>query len=308
MSVLFSFPGQGAQQTGMLQALQQHPLTRLVLEEAGDALHEDVLQLDSEHALADTRAVQLCLLIAGVASARHLLEGLPRLSAYTAGLSIGAYAAAVTSGALAFADALQLVSLRGRLMQEAYPSGYTMAAVQGLTIAEVEALLAPYRQQSLPLYLANINADNQHALAGTTGLLEEVEKKVRETGNGRVTRIRISVPSHCELLNEQAGQLMEVFENVVLQQPVMRYLSGSSARLLTTVERIRDDLAFNMCRVVNWQGVMESAFERGVRLHVQLAPGSVLTNLGRRAIPEAINISYQENSLETLQKLVLTQQ
>lgn len=307
MSVLLSFPGQGAQQPGMLQLLKEHPLSIRVLEEASAALGEDVLLLDSAQALENTRAVQLCLLIAGVASAHRLLDGLPA-PAYTSGLSIGAYAAAVVSKALPFADALRLVSLRGRLMQEAYPRGYTMAAVQGLSITEVEQLIEPYRQQGLPLYLANINADNQHALAGKIELLEEVEEKVRQTGNGRVTRIRIRVPSHCELLSEQALQLMAAFKNVQMQKPGIRYLSGTSARLLVTADLIRDDLAFNMCRVVNWQGVMESAFERGVRLHVQLAPGSVLTNLGRRVIPDAVNISYQGNNLETIQKLILKQQ
>lgn len=307
MSVLLTFPGQGAQQVGMLQDLQEHPLTQQVLAEASIVLNEDVLLLDSATALTDTRAVQLCLLIAGVASARRLLEGVPK-PAYTAGLSIGAYAAAVMCGALSFDDALRLVSLRGRLMQEAYSHGYSMVAVQGLSIGEVEQLIEPYRQQDLPLYLANINADNQHALAGKIELLEEIENKVQQLGSGRVTRIRISVPSHCELLQQQAEQLKEGFADIQLQQPAIRYLSGSSARLLTTAERIKEDLIFNMCRVVNWQGVMESAFERGVRLHVQLAPGSVLTNLGRRVIPEAINISYQGSNFETLQKLVENQQ
>lgn len=307
MSVLLSFPGQGAQQAGMLQELQEHPLTQQVLADASVVLNEDVLLLDSAEALADSRAVQLCLLIAGVASARRLLDGAPQ-PAYTAGLSIGAYAAAVTCGALSFADALRLVSLRGRLMQEAYPQGYSMVAVQGLSIGEVEQLIEPYRQQDLPLYLANINADNQHALAGKTELLEQIEQQVQQQGNGRVTRIRISVPSHCELLQPQATQLAEKFASVQLQRPAIRYLSGSSARLLATPEQIKEDLIFNMCRVVNWQGVMESAFERGVRLHVQLAPGSVLTNLGRRAIPEAINTSYQGSNLETLQTLIKNQQ
>jgi malonate decarboxylase epsilon subunit len=63
-----------------------------------------------------------------------------------------------------------------------------------------------------------------------------------------------------------------------------------------------------MCRIVNWQGVLESAFERGVRLHIQLAPGSVLANLGKRVMPEAINIAYQCNKLSTLHKLMEEEQ
>jgi len=112
MSSLLVFPGQGAQRPGMLRHLPAS-----VLDEASEALAEDVRQLDSARALVSTRAVQLCLLIAGVAHARLLA----RTPDYVAGLSIGAYPAAVIAGALDFADAVRLVSLRGELMQQAYP-------------------------------------------------------------------------------------------------------------------------------------------------------------------------------------------
>ena len=112
MSSLLVFPGQGAQQPGMLQRLP-----RETLNEASEVLGEDVLRLDSAEALKSTRAVQLCLLIAGVAASRQLTLA----PDYVAGLSIGAYPAAVVAGALSFSDALHLVSLRGELMQQAYP-------------------------------------------------------------------------------------------------------------------------------------------------------------------------------------------
>ncbi|MBP5126453.1 acyltransferase domain-containing protein, partial [Pseudomonas protegens] len=141
MSSLLVFPGQGAQQPGMLQRLAQSPQARACLQEASDVLGQDVLTLDSPQALASTRAVQLCLLIAGVAAARTLLQPDTRVN-YVAGLSIGAYPAAVVAGALQFADALRLVSLRGELMQQAYPQGYGMTALIGLELAAVEGLLA----------------------------------------------------------------------------------------------------------------------------------------------------------------------
>jgi len=128
MSSLLVFPGQGAQRPGMLQALPAD-----VLEQASDALGEDVRALDSAQALANTRAVQLCLLIVGVAHARQL----QRTPDYVAGLSIGAYPAAVIAGALDFADAIRLVSLRGELMQNAYPQGYGMTAIIGPELSTV---------------------------------------------------------------------------------------------------------------------------------------------------------------------------
>ena len=72
MSVLFTFPGQGAQRPGMLHALPDHAETARTLDEASAALGRDVAALDTDAALRSTVAVQLCLLVAGVAMALRL--------------------------------------------------------------------------------------------------------------------------------------------------------------------------------------------------------------------------------------------
>ena len=109
MSVLFTFPGQGAQKPGMLHALPDHPETARTLLEATAALGRDVLALDDAAALRSTVAVQLALLVAGVAFARVLAaEG--AAPGMVAGLSIGAWPAAVAAGVLDFADAVRLVA------------------------------------------------------------------------------------------------------------------------------------------------------------------------------------------------------
>ncbi|WP_153964376.1 acyltransferase domain-containing protein, partial [Pseudomonas aeruginosa] len=115
MSTLFAYPGQGAQRPGMLAALPDEPVVRDCLAQAADCLGQAPAELDSAEALRGTRAVQLCLLIAGVAASR-LLEQRGHRPGLVAGLSIGAYAAAVAAGALDFDDALRLVALRGELM------------------------------------------------------------------------------------------------------------------------------------------------------------------------------------------------
>lgn len=300
MSTLLAFPGQGAQQPGMLHGLPDHPLIQACLGEASAALGEDVLGLDTARALGHTRAVQLCLLVAGVASARLLLQGGPQPD-YVAGLSIGAYSAAVVSGALGFADAVRLVALRGELMQAAYPQGYGMTAIVGLDLARVEQLLA---EADGPVYLANINADNQLVIAGSNPAMAAVAARARAEGAGLAKPLAVSVPSHCPLLAEPAQQLAEAFAQVTLQVPRIRYLSGTSARPIVHAERLCDDLAFNMCRVVDWRALACTAFERGVRLHIEMPPGAVLTGLSRRAFTEGTLIAWQGTRLDTLQALM----
>ncbi|MBS7559563.1 MULTISPECIES: malonate decarboxylase subunit epsilon [Pseudomonas] len=303
MSSLLVFPGQGAQQPGMLQRLPPSPEIRACLDEASEVLGEDVLTLDSPQALASTRAVQLCLLIAGVACARTLLQA-PVKADYVAGLSIGAYPAAVVAGALGFADALRLVSLRGQLMQQAYPQGYGMTALIGLDLALVEGLLAQVHSPQTPVYLANINADSQVVIAGSDAAMHAVAELARGCGVGVAKRLAVSVPSHCPLLEQPAQILAAAFAEVPLQVPTLGYLSGSRARPLRTVEQVRDDLAFNMCRVVDWRGTVQSAYERGVRLQIELPPGAVLTGLARRVFAQGTVIAFDGARLDTLQALM----
>jgi len=248
MSSLFAFPGQGAQKPGMLHRLPQEPEVLDCLQQASDVLGEDALTLDSETALASTRSVQLCLLIAGVAGARLLMRG-GQAPDYVAGLSIGAYAAAVVAGSLDYRDAVRLVALRGELMQQAYPQGYGMTAILGLSLTAVERLLAEAEE---PAYLANINADNQLVIAGSDAAMAALAVRAKALGASCARRLAMSVPSHCALLAEPARQLAEAFAAVELRAPRIRYLSGTSARPVFDAERLRDDLAFNMCRVVDW--------------------------------------------------------
>lgn len=295
MSSLLVFPGQGAQQPGMLQRLPRETLS-----EASDVLGEDVLRLDSAAALQSTRAVQLCLLIAGVAASRQLSVA----ADYVAGLSIGAYPAAVVAGALSFSDALHLVSLRGELMQQAYPQGYGMTAIIGLDLAAVEGLLARVHSDDTPVYLANINADNQVVIAGSDGAMKAVAELAKVHGAGLARRLAVSVPSHCPLLDAPAKVLAEAFAGVPLRTPVLGYLSGSRARMVTHIEALRDDLAFNMCRVVDWRGTVQSAYERGVRLQIELPPGAVLTGLARRVFEQGTVMAFDGARLDTLQALL----
>ncbi|GAC1037610.1 malonate decarboxylase subunit epsilon [Pseudomonas sp. No.117] len=302
MSILFQFPGQGAQRPGMLHVLPEHAEVRRTLEEAAEVLERDPLGLDTATALEHTRAVQLCLLIAGVATARLLLSRGPAPQ-LVAGLSIGAYAAAVVAEALEFADALRLVARRGELMQAAYPSGYGMLAILGLGRGAIEKLVSDHHRPDAPLYLANANAEQQYVVAGSDAGLAVLAESARAEGAAAAKRLAMSVPSHCPLLAEAAKTLDQAFAGVELRAPRLAYLSGTSARRLVRAEQLRDDLAFNMARPIEWHATLEAARERGVRLAIELAPGSVLTQLAKRVLPGAGVLAWQDTHPDTLDAL-----
>ncbi len=298
MSSLFAFPGQGAQQVGMLQHLPE--ASGQLLEEASDVLGQQVLEMDSEQALQNTRAVQLCLLLTGVAWARWLMQRSPAPD-YVAGLSIGAYPAAVVAGALGFADAVRLVALRGELMQGDYPQGYGMTALSGLDLASVERLLIEVGGE---VYVANLNSDNQIVIAGSDTAMAEVATRARRLGQGVARRLAVSVPSHCRLLDGPAAELARAFATVELQRPRITYLSGSSARPVSDPQRLRDDLACNMARVVDWRATLRNAYERGVRLHIEMPPGSVLSGLARPVFEQGRVVTVEGTRWDTLDALL----
>lgn len=288
MKIVMTFPGQGTQRAGMLEHLKISDAWR----EAREVLGDELETLDTPEALRHTRAVQLALLIAGVAGARALAaRGVtPDI---VSGLSIGAYPAAVIAGALAYDDALRLVALRGDLMEQAWPEGYGLTAIVGLRQPQVETLLA-----GSGAYLANLNAETQIVIAGSDAQMAAVGKAALAMGASKVNRLAVSVPSHCALLNEPAQKLARAFDKVTLTRPRCAYLSGSSARVLWQPERIADDLAFNMARTVRWQEAMIAAREREGRLAIEMPPGGVLTCLTRQAGWEGESISLERSGID----------
>lgn len=300
--ILFTFPGQGAQIPGMLHSLSQTLPCQTWLDKASKALGEDVMALDTADALKRTRAVQLCILIAGVVMADHLIQE-KMLPDFVGGLSIGAFPAAVTSGALEFTDALKIVSLRGELMENAYPAGYGLSAISGLIEKDVVTLIAAVHSPDNPVYLANYNAADQFVIAGDEAAMQAVLEKAREKGATKTDRLAVAVPSHCPLLSDAAQKLFEAIKQVSFKRPTIAYLSGSTGRVLWQPDRIADDLAFNMARPLYWANAMTAAYERGVRLAIEMPPGSVLTGLAKRVMTQGDAVSVQQEGLNTVLRL-----
>jgi malonate decarboxylase epsilon subunit len=299
MASIWVYPGQGVQRCNMLHDLPQSTLVNEYLERASDVLKEDVLLLDSSVALQSTRAVQLCLLISGVVSSAILTaENLK--PDYVAGLSIGAWSAAVVAGVLTYEDAIRLVAYRGELMQNAYPTGYGMTALIGTDLAAVEAWVKQIYEITPQVFVANINAHNQIVISGSHDAMQQVAILAKQQGVV-AKKLDVSVPSHCELLDQQAEQLAASMEGVTLKQPKIRYLSGTTARTLSKSEQIADDLAFNMSRTVDWESTLQAAWERGVRLQIEALPGTVLTALARRIFKEGTVLSFQGTRLDSIQ-------
>ncbi|GLU30937.1 malonate decarboxylase subunit epsilon [Trinickia caryophylli] len=280
------FPGQGAQSPEFLHRLPHRAAVRATLEEASDALGVDVMTLDTADALRSSVAVQIALVVAGVATARRLEDEGFEL-ALTAGLSVGAYAAAVTSGALAFADGLRLVRRRAQLMETAYPSGYGLAAIEGLNEHEVETLAdALASEEGKRVYVGNVNAPRQIVVAGANDALERFGERALAAGAHRAKRLDVSVPSHCELLAQAADELSAFARELTFRAPRAVYVANRNARALRTGDAVREDLVTNMRYTVRWFDSLTALVEMGATVFVEVPPGQVLTSIAQVSYPE----------------------
>jgi malonate decarboxylase epsilon subunit len=291
MQVALLFPGQGAQTPGFLRRLPEHPAVGATLDDARQILGESLDELDSAAALASTAAVQLGTVIAGVAAARALRAAGVEADA-VAGLSVGAFAAAVACGALSFADALRLVKLRAESMAQTTPTGFGMAAILGLPERRVLELIARVSERA-PLYLASINAPTEIVVSGSSAALALAAQEAHTNG-AAIRVLRVVIPSHCPLMDGVSARLRAAARGVTWQRPRMPYVSNHRARATVEAEEVAEDLMLNVSRPVRWHDSVTLLYELGCRVYLETPPGQVLSRLMEAAFPDVRAASLED--------------
>jgi malonate decarboxylase epsilon subunit len=287
----------------MLHCLPKHPIVARALDDAASILNCDIFKLDSGSALGSTAHVQVALLISSVAVGR-LLESEGAHPDIVGGLSVGAFGAAVTSGVLSFDAALPIVRLRGELMESAYPEGYGMAAIIGLSETQVADLVHQVSTRESSLFVAGVNAPRQIVVSGSNAALKAISERAPLAGAKKVLRLQVGVPSHCALLRQRAQRLARAMAGMKFSPPQTLYVDSRNGRELRSAESIREDLATNMAHPVRWHDAAGVMYERGVRLFVELPPGRVLTALVAAAFPDARAIACAETRIDSVCALV----
>ena len=284
MSVAFVFPGQGSQSPGMLHNLIDHPAVVHTLDEISEVLHSDVRSLDSEQGLRSDVSVQLSLLAAGVATARALMEQDVRPAA-ASGLSVGAFAAAVTAGVLSLQDAVELVKLRAVQMIRLYPDSYGLSAIAGLNESQVTKIVQAVTSVQNPVFVGNINAPRQIVIAGSNVAMDQVLDEARRQGASKAVRLHVSVPSHCPLLRPVADLLEREMSAMNLRNPQLIYVGNVTARAMRTKELVARDLVNNIAYGVRWHDATTVLKELGCGLFFEMPPGHVLSDLANENLP-----------------------
>ena len=301
MSIALLFPGQGSQTPGMLNRLPDHPVIRQTLEEVSAELGYDLPALDSQEALRSTVPVQLALLTAGVATARALeAEGV--IPEAVAGLSIGAFGAAVHAQVLTLADGIRLVKQRSELMEQHSPPGYGLTAIVGLKEDQVAGLIRKAHTPESPVSLGSVNSTDQIVITGSFNGMEKVGSAALQAGARKAERLDVAVLSHSPILQPVADVLTQTLQNVALHPPRMVYIGNVRGRALRNAEDIAWDLANNIAHCVRWYETTIVLQELGCTLSIETPPGHVLTSLAKQSIPDVKSIALADSSFSYVVK------
>lgn len=303
------FPGQGSQAVGMLAELAvEYPVVQDTFKQASEALGYDLWQLVQQgpaEELNKTWQTQPALLAASVAIYRVWQEKYPQLKPEVmAGHSLGEYSALVCAGVLDFQDAVKLVELRGKLMQQAVPEGTgAMYAIIGL---DNEAIINACKQaeQGEVVSAVNFNSPGQVVIAGTKAAVERAAALCKEAGAKRALPLAVSVPSHCALMKPAADQLSVSLESITLKAPSVAVLNNVDVKGESEAEAIRHVLVRQLYSPVRWTETVQKMAGNGVEVLVEIGPGKVLNGLTKRIVDSLQAVSVNDvKSLDSIEEL-----
>ena len=305
------FPGQGSQTVGMLAELAgDYPIVQETFKQASETLGYDLWQLVQEgpaEELNKTWQTQPALLTASVAVYRVWQQKYPELKPEVmAGHSLGEYSALVCAGVLDFQDAVKLVELRGKLMQQAVPEGTgAMYAIIGL---DNDAIINACKQaeQGEVVSAVNFNSPGQVVIAGAKAAVERAAALCKEAGAKRALPLAVSVPSHCALMKPAADQLSVSLESITLKAPVVAVLNNVDIKAETDAVAIRNALVRQLYSPVRWTETVEKMAQNGVEVLVEVGPGKVLNGLAKRIVDSLQAVSVNDvKSLDSIEEVLV---
>lgn len=291
MKHAYIFPGQGSQFAGMGKALYENNTeARDLFEQANELLGfriSDLLFAGSDEDLKQTNVTQPAVFLHSVIAYKTIADAKPDM---VAGHSLGEFSALVANGALDFADALKLVSIRAKAMQRACqlsPSG--MAAVLGLDDAKVEAICAAIQDETGEVVVAaNYNCPGQLVISGSKRGVEIACEKMKAAGAKRALVLPVGGAFHSLLMKPAKEELAAAIEGTQFSNPVCPVYQNVVAKAVTTRKEIKINLINQLTGPVRWSQTILTMVSDGATHFTEVGPGKVLQGLVNKIFKEAI--------------------
>ncbi|MFT5082256.1 MAG: [acyl-carrier-protein] S-malonyltransferase [Lentisphaeria bacterium] len=301
-NIAFVFPGQGSQKVGMLADYADNSIFKGTFEEASQVLGYDLWAATCEgpqEKINQTEVTQPLLLTCSVALWRIWQDKGGARPAYMAGHSLGEWSALVCAGVLAFKDAVNLVRLRGKYMQEAVPPGEgAMAAIIGMSDEAVEKACASVVSRHV-VAPVNYNSPGQLVIAGGVAAVELAIAACKEAGAKKAMSLPVSAPFHTSLMKPAADRLAAEIEATSFVTPEIPVIHNVTAKPEVDPVVIKRLMIAQIYTAVRWVSCVQYIVDEGVVSAVECGPGKVLSGLNRR-IDSSLR-SFDVNSLSALE-------
>lgn len=287
MKYAFIYPGQGSQTQGMgKEFVEQFSIARELMEQASDTMGLDMSKIlyDDEEKLNETAYTQPAIFLVS-AMAHHVVAKEYGLQAELSfGHSLGEVSAYCLNGGASFADSIYLTHKRGQFMAKACEGeAVGMMVCLGLATHVLEEICQEARDSGLQVWAANFNLEGQVVLAGIRSDLESIGETLKKAGAKRTLLLKMSVASHCPLLQDSIPPFLELLQKSVNDSNI-NIISNATLELYKTKEVAIQNLTQQLIKPVLYHQCVCKAKELGITHFIEFGNGSVLAGLNNKIV------------------------